>query len=175
MAVAILISLWIYDEVSFNKNFKDHDRIAQVIQNVTNNGEVQTWWSVPYPLAGELRKNYGSDFKHLAMAVNWSDHLITIDQNKLKANGAFFEKEMPDMFTLDMINGNRNSLNDPSSVLISASAAKAWFGNENAVGKVFKIDEMQPVKVCRSVQRFSAEFSISQPEFCGELGFLVSQ
>ena len=70
MAVAILIGLWMYDELSFDKNFKNYDRIAQVIQNVTNNGEVQTWRSVPYPLADELRKNYGSDFKHIAMAVS---------------------------------------------------------------------------------------------------------
>ncbi len=71
MAVAILIGLWMYDELSFDKNFKNYDRIAQVIQNVTNNGEVQTWRSVPYPLADELRKNYGSDFKHIVMAVSW--------------------------------------------------------------------------------------------------------
>ncbi len=32
MAVAILIGLWIYDELSFNKNFKNYDRIAQVMQ-----------------------------------------------------------------------------------------------------------------------------------------------
>jgi len=51
MAVAVLIGLWIYDELSFNKNFKNHNRIAKVIQNVSNNGEVQTWMSVPYPLA----------------------------------------------------------------------------------------------------------------------------
>ena len=62
MAVAILIGLWIHDEVSFNKNFDNYNRIAQVIQNVTNNGEVQTWRDVPYPLANELRKNYGSEF-----------------------------------------------------------------------------------------------------------------
>ena len=65
MAVALLIGLWIYNEISFNKNFKNYDRIAQVIQNVTNNGEVQTWNEVPFPLAEELRKNYGSDFKHI--------------------------------------------------------------------------------------------------------------
>src|SRR5262245_60296378 len=43
MAVAIIISLWIYDEVSFNKQFDNHARIGQVIQNVTNNGQVETW------------------------------------------------------------------------------------------------------------------------------------
>ena len=80
MAVAIVIGLWMYDEVSFNKNFQHYDRIAQVVQNVTNNGEVQTWMSVPYPLAEELRKNYGSDFKHIAMAVNREDHLLAFDE-----------------------------------------------------------------------------------------------
>jgi len=39
MAVAILIGLWIYDELSFNKDFKHYDRIAQVLQNNTMNGE----------------------------------------------------------------------------------------------------------------------------------------
>src|SRR4029079_9632367 len=76
MAVAIMIGLWIYDEVSFNKNFKNYNRIAQVIQNVTNNGEVQTWRQMPYPLAAELRSNYGSDFKHIAMGVDMGDHLL---------------------------------------------------------------------------------------------------
>jgi putative ABC transport system permease protein len=147
MAVAILIGLWIHDELSYNKNFKNYDHLAQVVQNVMNNGEVQTWWSVPYPLAEELRKNYGSDFKHIAMAVNWGDHTISIAENKLKAAGGYFEKDMPEMFTLDMVRGQRNALSDPSSVLISASVAKAWFAEEDPVGKVFKIDRMQPVKV----------------------------
>ena len=62
MAVALLIGLWIHDELSYDKNFKHYDRIAQVVQNVTNNGEVETWFNMPYPLAAELRKRYGSDF-----------------------------------------------------------------------------------------------------------------
>jgi putative ABC transport system permease protein len=41
MAVAILIGLWIWDELSFDKSFKNYDHIAQVKQNVPNNGEVQ--------------------------------------------------------------------------------------------------------------------------------------
>src|SRR5436305_4421237 len=117
MSVAILIGLWIYDELSFDKNFQNYDRIAQVIQNVTNNGEVQTWTSVPYPLAEEIRKNYGSDFKHIAMGIDWSDHILTIDDKKLKQTGAYFEKEFPEMFTLNMLKGNRRALYDPSSVL----------------------------------------------------------
>ena len=69
MAVVMLISLWICDELSFRSIHKNYNRIAQVIQNVTNNGEVQTWFQTPYPLAAELRKSYGSDFKSVVMST----------------------------------------------------------------------------------------------------------
>ena|ERR1700743_1382094 len=64
MAVAILIGLWIFDELSFDKYY---DRIAQVMQNQTNNGEVQTIPNEPFPLGAELTKSYGSDFKYVSM------------------------------------------------------------------------------------------------------------
>src|SRR3954465_1616352 len=103
MAVAVLIGLWMYDELSFNKNFDNYNRIAQVEQNLVNNGEVQTWNNEPYPLAEELRTNYGSDFKRIVMAADWNDHILTIGDKKLKQKGGFFEKEMPDMFSMKML------------------------------------------------------------------------
>jgi putative ABC transport system permease protein len=170
MAIAILIGIWMYDEISFNNNFKKHDRIAQVIQNVTNNGETQTWWSVPYPLADELRKNYGSDFKHLAMAANWSEHLLTINDKKIKSTGGFFEKEMPDMFTIDMLQGSR-SLNDPSSVLISAAGAKAYFGDKDAMGQIIKVDQMQPLKVAGVYKDFPQNSTLASLNFIASWDF----
>src|SRR4249919_1323139 len=68
MAVAMLIGLWIYDELSFDKYHKNYNHIAQVMQHQTFNGKVYSDQSIPFPLAGELRNNYGSNFKYLAMA-----------------------------------------------------------------------------------------------------------
>lgn len=146
MTVAMLIGLWIHDEVSFNKNFKNYDRIAQVIQNVTNNGEVQTWTSVPWPLADELRKNYGSDFKHIVLTAFIGDHLLSVNDKKLRKNGGYFEADAPELFGLEMVRGQAD-LSDPSSVLISLSAAKAYFGNEDPLSKLMKIDNNMDVKV----------------------------
>lgn len=165
MAVAILISLWMYDELSFNKNFQHYDRIAQVIQNVSNNSEVQTWTTVPYPLAEELRKNYGSDFKHVAMAGNWGDHLMTIGEKKLKTTGAFFEKGAPDMFSLKMLRGSRSSLDDPTSVLLSASAAKAYFGDDDPVNKMVNIDSSFTVKVTGVYEDFPRNSAFADLNF----------
>jgi ABC-type antimicrobial peptide transport system permease subunit len=145
MTVAVLIGLWIYDEISFDRNFKNYNAIAQVIQNVTNNGEVQTWNSVPYPLAEELRKNYGSDFKHIVMGVR-SDEIISFNDKKLKESGFYFEKEAPEMLDLQMLQGSPG-LNDPLSILLSGSAAKAYFGNDNPINKILKMGQNPPVKV----------------------------
>ena len=92
MAVAMLIGLWIYDEVYFDRNFSNYDRIGQVIQNVTNNGEVQTWTSVPYPLAEELRKKYGSDFKRVVMSTGTYPNILSHDDKRLYKTGGYFEK-----------------------------------------------------------------------------------
>jgi putative ABC transport system permease protein len=147
MAVVILIGLWINDEISFNRYHKNHDRVAQVIQNVTNNGEVQTWFQVPYPLAAELRKNYGGDFSEVVMQTGIGDHILTLGDKKLSKRGSFMEPQGPDMFSLNMLEGSKNALNDPSSVIISASTAKAYFDNTDPVGRILKIDNQTNLKV----------------------------
>jgi len=146
MAVAMLISLWIWDELSFDKNFENHDHIAQVVQNVNNNGEVQTWRSTPYPLAAELRNGY-SDFRSVVMSTAIGNHILAFGDKRLTKSGAFFEPQAPEMFSLKMRSGSRTSLNDPRSVIISASTAKAFFGSEDPMSKILKIDNREDLKV----------------------------
>jgi putative ABC transport system permease protein len=50
MAVALLIGLWISDELNFNKNFAHYDRIAQVFTRFTINGERGAGNSAPIVL-----------------------------------------------------------------------------------------------------------------------------
>ena len=42
MGVAILIALWVFDELTFDKYHSNYARIAQVMQNQTWNGEIGT-------------------------------------------------------------------------------------------------------------------------------------
>jgi len=147
MSVVILIGLWIWDELSFDKYHKNYDRIAQVQQNVTNNGEVQTWFSLPYPLAAELRKSYSSDFKHVVMSAGGGTHTLALGDKKLNKPGGYFEPDALELFSFNMLKGNRDALKDPSSFVISASAAKAFFGDADPMGKILKIDNQSSLKV----------------------------
>ena len=63
MSVAILISLWIYNELSFNKYHENYDRIGQVWQFNNYNGLIASQVSNPAAMAGAFRDEYGSDFK----------------------------------------------------------------------------------------------------------------
>ena len=76
MAVTILIGLWIWDEVSFDKSNPHYDRIAQVLGNATMNGSVNTFPTQPVPEADVLRQDYGSDFKYISMASHNGDHVL---------------------------------------------------------------------------------------------------
>jgi ABC-type antimicrobial peptide transport system permease subunit len=147
MAVALLIGLWIWDECSFDQYHRNYDRIAQVKQNSMNNGEVQTWTTVPYPLAAELRKNYGSDFKFVVVSDGLRSHILAWGDKKLTQTGTFFESQAPDMLTLKMIKGTRGGLKDPSSILVSESTAKAYFGDEDPLDKQMQLDNKMAVKV----------------------------
>lgn len=147
MAVAMLIGLWIWDELSFDQYHDNYNRIAQVEQHLKNNGEINTWSATPYPLANELRKNYGSNFKSVAMATGWGNHLFSLGDKKLNKMGVYFEPQAPEMLTLKMLKGTRDGLKDPYSVLISASNAKAYFGDADPMNKVLKIDNKLDVKV----------------------------
>jgi len=167
MAVAMLIGLWIWDELSFNKFTKNYDHIAQVIQNVTNNGEVQTWQSVPYPLATELRKNYGNDFKRVVMTAGMGNHILALDNKKLTRNGGFMEQQGPDMLTLDMLKGSRDALKDPSSILISSATAKAYFADTDPIGKTLKIDNQIVAKVAGVYSDFPRNSTFADLGFIG--------
>ncbi len=147
MAVAMLIGLWIWSELSFNKDFKNYGRIAQVMQNQTFNGETGSQTAVPYVMGDELRKTYGSDFKYISMSSWTYDHTMANGENKITKSGTFFEPQISEMLSLKMLKGSRSSLNENNSIILSASTSKALFGNADPVEKIIKIDSKFIVKV----------------------------
>ncbi len=147
MAVAILIGLWINDELSFNKSFDNYNRIAQVMQHQTFNGDVGTQTSLPYLMGNELKKDYGSDFKYVSMASWTNDHLLAFGEKKITKSGNYMEPQATQMLSLKMLEGTRAALNDAHSVILSSSTAKALFGDDDPMGKVIKIDSRFDVKV----------------------------
>jgi putative ABC transport system permease protein len=147
MAVAMLIGLWIWDEVSYDKGFEHHDRIARAMQNQWINNQTETWDGIAYPLGPELRKAYGNDFRHVVMSASTHGHILSSGEKNIRLSGNYMEPGVTDMLSLNMLKGSRDGLQDPESILLSRTAATALFGNADAMGKAITIDHKLLVKV----------------------------
>ncbi|HEY8958608.1 ABC transporter permease [Chitinophaga sp.] len=147
MAVALLIGLWIHDELTFSKNHENYDRIVAVMQHQTFNGVKGTQTANPYLLGEEIRSKYGSDFKYVIMCSWPYKHVLAYNNNAISQTGNFFEPDFPEMLTLKMLKGTRAGLKDPASVMLSASTAKALFGDADPLDKLVKMDNRTMVKV----------------------------
>ncbi|HEU5165192.1 MAG TPA: FtsX-like permease family protein [Chitinophagaceae bacterium] len=147
MAVAILIGLWIYDELSFNKYHQNYNRIAQVMLKGNFNGQRFTSSALPRPLEFELRNKYGSPFKNIVMSRWDEEHILSVDDKKISRFGRFMQEGAPEMLSLHMQMGNWSGLKDPHSIMLSFSAAKALFGDEDPINKMMRIDNQMDVKV----------------------------
>ncbi|HZZ75936.1 MAG TPA: ABC transporter permease, partial [Puia sp.] len=154
MAVAILIALWIWDEISFNNYHKNHPWLAQVMTTQTFNGETGTGEAVAMPLGTELRNKYGSDFKAVSMA-SWNfGHTMGVGEKKISASGMWVEPVFPVMFSLNMLQGSISGLKDPSAILLSASVAKSLFGSSDPMNKTVRLDNRYDFKVAGIYEDF---------------------
>ena len=155
MTVAMLIGLWIWDEVTYDNYHTNHKQLAQLMTTyIDNDGSKGTGPAVAMPVGQELRTKYGSDFKNVSMA-SWNfGHVLAVGEKKITGEGMWVESNFPSMFSIKMIKGNRNALNDPSSVLISTSIAKALFGDADAINKTIKFDNRFDFKVAGVFEDF---------------------
>ena len=147
MGVAILIGLWIWDELSYDKYHKNYGRIAQVWQNNIYNGNVQSQMANPYQMAEEIRNNFGSDFKYVLQASWNNTHILTVGEKKFNKDGYYFEPQVTEMLSLKMLKGTRDGLKDPYSILLSESTAKAYFGDTDPMNQLMRINNKHDVKV----------------------------
>ena len=152
MAVAMLIGLWMIDELSANKHHKNYDSIYQVMMHQTFDGHRGSQTALPYPMGEELRTKY-PDFKAVAMCDWGSGHSLVVGNQKFNKFGHYFGEQGVDMFSLNILKGDKNPLKDPYSIVLTDELATTIFGNQNPIGKVLKMDNIIDLKVTAVVAK----------------------
>jgi ABC-type antimicrobial peptide transport system permease subunit len=175
MAVAMLIGLWVWDELSFDQSFANYDRIAQVMQHQTYNKEISTQGAIPFPLGAELRRSYGGNFKHVLMASGETARVLTVGNKHLSKRGIAIESGAPDMLTLTMRKGTRAGLTDPASILLSESVAHDLFGETDPMNKLIRLDTKTTVKVTGVYENLPHNSSFSELSFMTPWALYLSE
>ena len=149
MAVAMLIGLWVYDEVSYNRSHKNYERIAEVYRRNTEPLEQKTYSSngLPQPVAKVLTEKYGHLFKHVSLVWWPTNYNLRVGENNFSKTGQFIDKGVIDMFSLKMLRGSTESLNDPQAIIISESMAKELFGDKDPINQFVKLNTSLDVTV----------------------------
>ncbi len=147
MTVAMLIGLWMHDELSFDKYHQNYDRIAQVMQHATFNGKVETQTSNPALMGPEIREKYGTHFKYIVQASWQGSYVLSLGDTHLSKEGMYFDSDAPAMLSLKMLRGTYAGLKDPYSIMLSESVAKSLFGNTDPLDKTLKVNRSYDVKV----------------------------
>ncbi|HVU98613.1 MAG TPA: ABC transporter permease [Puia sp.] len=147
MAIVLLIGAWINDELRYNKSFANYSRIVDIRHHSTHNGHTQTRDQDCFPLAGKLREQYAADFKRVAVNSFPDGHILQREgADPIVSTGIFAQSDLADIVSLRMLAGS-SSLEDPSSMLLSRSQARALFGEGVALNKSIRMDNKMVLKV----------------------------
>lgn len=174
ISVAMLIGLWINDELSFNKSFDNYNMLGQAYMNQTINGYVGSQISMAHPLGKELREKY-PDFKDVAMADWGNTHILAYKEAKFSRLGMHVEPQFTRMFSLEMVKGMQDGLKEINSVMINESLAQSLFGKEDPIGKIVKIDNKSDLKVTGVFKDFPHNSDFTQLDMLTPWAYYMSQ
>ena len=166
MASAILILLWIQNERSYDQFHVNKDRIYEVWNRATFDAKLWCWNTTPKILARTMEKDLPEVER--AVRVNWpSNFLFSIGDKRIMKKGNMVDSGFLQMFSFPLLKGNPvTALNDMHSIVVTQKLAKALFGNEDAMGKVVKLDNKDNFTVTGIVKdlpnntRFNFEYLI---------------
>ena len=186
LAVCLLIMLYIFDELSYDKYHKDGDRIYRLVYS-TNIGE--TWSAQPAPVAFTLKAEMpeAEQVTRLFKVPDVDKILLQHEQGAetkkfFETNGYYVDSTFFEIFTYDFSYGNaRSALSLPNSIVLSESVAGKMFGNENPIGKTIKLQLPygNPVYSVRAVfkenhkSHIPAHFLMSMRN--SDIGYMVDQ
>jgi len=159
LAVFMVLMVQVRWDWTYDKGYKDADRIVRFEHDFFESGEFSTWSSRPFI---EVTKGVSPNIEVIGTRdemgeVVWypedqPDHKISIEAEKV-------DEGLLDVFSFDIVEGSKNI--EEGYCIISQSAAKKLFGDgESAIGKVLKSDDWNDFQVAGVYKDFPRNSSI---------------
>ncbi len=141
MTASVLILLWVQNETSFDNYHGDKNRIYRLTTKIPQLGWV--WETTPLLLADAIKNEVPGVEKVTRLSTN-NQPVFNIKGNLFYGKEcAYVDNDWFSMFRYDFIQGNATAFNEnPFSIILTASEAKKYFGSNNIVGQLIRIDTM---------------------------------
>jgi putative ABC transport system permease protein len=152
LAIGIAACLMILQYVRFERSYDDFqvngDRIFRLQQNRYNEGKLSTQWAAGSAGIGVAVKESLPEVEAFAR-LKQADGLVTYEKNKFREEKMYFANDgfLP-MFSYNVIQGKKEgALKEPNTAVITSAIAKKYFGNEDPMGKVIRLNDEADFKV----------------------------
>ena len=140
MASALIILLWVENEVSYDRFYQNSDRLYQSWNMDRGNDGINCWNVTPKILGPTLKQDYAEIEK--STRVNWdATILFTVGEKKVNITGTMVDPDFLTMFTFPFLKGDMNTaLNRPNDIVITEKLSKELFGAGEAMGQTVRLD-----------------------------------
>ncbi|MFC2146722.1 ABC transporter permease, partial [Acidobacteriota bacterium] len=142
MTCCILMLLWVQDEISYDRFHKNADEIYRVVRETKIGGKKDHYSAAPNPTAPLLKERYPEVIDAVRFRGGYTDWLVQYGEksflnDRLGVAGPSFFR----VFKFPFVKGDPNTaLDHRQSVVLSESTAKKYFGREEPMDKVMKIN-----------------------------------
>ncbi|WP_215239645.1 ABC transporter permease [Dyadobacter helix] len=171
IAACFLIALFISDELSYDQDIPDKERIFRVLNEGEFDGKRIKWVHMSAPYAKVLKDDY-PEVEKAGRLLNSElfgagpNQIRSADklQNVYEERFAYVDQELLEIWGLKMIAGDpEHALDEPNSLVITRSKADKFFPGENALGKIMIMnnDLTKPRKITGVIEDFPQNFHTS--------------
>ena len=150
---SIVIFLIVRFELSYDNYHPEAERIYRIVTEFTKSEEPHYNSGITYPLPDALRQDFAElDYVSIVDA-NLYDPVIALPAKNgivarfKEAKVVFTDPEYLKMFHFEWVEGNDEALKNEKTVVLTASLAKKYFGNESALNKVINFNNQFDVTV----------------------------
>lgn len=155
LASCLLITLYVVDELSYDRSFDHAERIYRVNSDIRFGGADLNLAVAPDPLAFTLKKDY-PQIEQVVRIRESGSMLVRraeVSENLKEDHVVYTDSTFFKVFSLPLLMGDpEKALKDPHTVVISKHDAAKYFGNENPIGKPLLVDNKETYTVTGVMQ-----------------------
>src|SRR5262245_19249590 len=156
LTCCLLILVYIVNELSYDRYNEKADRIYRITRSFySQSGTLAFNLASLAPAFAPLIENDFPDVEKLTRVLQSGSTYKNEEKIFNESNDFFADYNLFEVFTVHVLQGNpRTALNDPYSVMLSGETAKRYFGNEEPMNKVLRVNNQFDLKVTGIFQSF---------------------
>ena len=138
LAACILITLYVQDELSYDKHWEKADLIYQINTAYKSIGGSPTF-TLPSTavLALPALKNFFPEDIEFGTRILGGGGEIQIDDVRYPGSISFVDDDFINIFQVEVIMGSlKNTLHNPGNIALNEASANKYFGNRDPIGEV---------------------------------------